>query len=339
MKVKNSLVAIACATFLAACGGGGGSTSTSGTTTPPVVTPPVVVVPPADLQTTVPVPTYAATSQELAFFNAYNDFRSQMGLGKLKQDVKLDQANQNHLAYILANTDLDLAAIDSKTQRPIFHIEDPVRPKFTGVTEKERAAFTNYGGLYVGESGSFGEGAGAVPALNALIATVYHRAGLMFQSPRDIGLAIGNDTHQTVVMTFGYVSTGQRNASDFFGAYPADKQAGVPLTAQLETPNPYTDITYSDYATKTGFPINVVAADNAVIAVTSFTVKEAGATAPLDARLMTSANDPNKYLTSNIVFLVSKSAFKPNTTYNVAFTGTVDGKAVTKAWSFTTAAK
>lgn len=345
MKSKLSLVAVGVALLIAGCGGGGGGGSSApvANNPPPVVTPPVVVppvvTPTSDLQTTVPAPTYAAGTQEYALFTTYNDFRAAMGLGKLKQDIKLDAADQNHLAYILANTDVDYSAVDPKTGRPLFHIEDAARPKFTGVTEKERATATGYTATYVGEVGSYGAGQGAANALNSLIATVYHRAGLMYQNPRDIGIAFGSDTKQTMVMTFGYSTTGQRNASDFVGSYPADKQTGVPLTSFLETPNPYPDITYADYSTKTSFPINIVVETNAALTVATFTVTEQGSTAPLDARLLTAANDPNKYLAGNTAFLVAKSAFKPNTTYTVNFTGAVDGKALVKAWSFTTAAQ
>jgi hypothetical protein len=72
------------------------------------------------------------------------------------------------------------------------------------------------------------------------------------------------------------------------------------------------------------------------LAVTSFTVTQAGQTTPLDARLMTRANDPNNYLSTNVAFLTAKAAFKASTTYNVKFSGTNNGEALTKEWSFTT---
>src|SRR5471030_1579543 len=195
--------------FLVACGGGGGSgggdnsasTSLSTPSTPSTPTGPTVT--PGNLQTTVPTPTYAAGSQELAFYTAYNAFRQAEGLGLLAQNTKLDTADQNHLNYLLTNTDLDFTSIDPATGRPLFHIEDPKRPNFTGVTELDRANFTQYGGAYVGESGSYGSGQGSVSALNLLLGGVYHRAGLMFQGPKDFGIAVGTDALQTTVMTFG----------------------------------------------------------------------------------------------------------------------------------------
>lgn len=341
MKAKLSLIAATISVLLSACGGGGGgSTSTpagAAQTTPPVQTVPTTPsIPTSDLQTTVPASTYQSGSQELTFFNLVNDFRSKLGLGLLAQNSKLDTADQNHLKYLLTNTDVDYSAVDAATGRPKFHIEDPARPNYTGITEVDRANFTQYAGAYLGESGAYGLGQGASYAVNSLIATVYHRSGLMFQAPRDIGIAIGNDANQTVVMTFGYVSKRQSNASDYFGAYPADKQTAVPRVSYVESPNPYPDIALADFATKTSFPINVVTAENSTLVVTSFTVTEQGQSTPLDARLLTKATDPNKELAGNTAFLVGKAPFKPNTSYTVHFEGTTNGVALVKTWTFVT---
>lgn len=356
MKAKLSLIGVTLSVLLAACGGGGGDSApstgggtpvgttptnptTPGTTTPPpAVTPPPVSVTPADLQTTVAAPTYAAGSPELVFFNGLNDFRAKLGLGLLAQNTKLDAANQNHVKYLMTNKDVDFSAVDPKTGRPFFHLEDAARPGFTGVTELDRANYMQYGGTYVGESGAYGRGLGAGVALADLIATVYHRAGLMYQFPRDIGLAVANDQFQTVVMTFGYTTKGQKNASDYFGAYPADKQTNVPRVAYMETPNPMPEVAYADYGTKTSFPINVVSATDTTLTVNSFTVTEAGQTSPLEVRLLTKATDPNNMLTGNAAYIIGKAPFKANTTYNVRFDGAINGVNKVQTWSFTTGA-
>lgn len=344
MKAKLSTVAVACSIFLAACGGGGGggSSTPSNPGTPTGTTPPpVVVTPPAptsDLQTTVPAPTYAAGSQQREFFDTLNDFRAKLGLGLLAQSTKLDAADENHLKYLLTNTDVNFSAVDPKTGRPFFHLEDPARVNYTGITELDRANFTQYGGVYVGETGAYGKGLGAKVALTDLIATVYHRAGLMMQFPRDIGIAVGNDQFQTMVITFGYTSTQQKNEIGYFGAYPADKQTNVPRVAYIETPNPFPEITYEEFNTKTSFPITVTVEARSTLAVTSFTVTEAGQSTPLDVRLITKDTDPNKMTQANIATIVGKAPFKPNTTYNVRFEGSNSGMAVVKAWTFTTGA-
>lgn len=340
MKCRAISLAASCAVVLSACGGGGGNGGSpplpvSTNPTLPVVTSPPVT-PEQDLQTSVPTPTYAANSEELAFFNAYNEFRSQAGLGKLAQSAKLDLAAKNHLNYQAQNPDLDLFATDPATGRAVFHIESPGRPGFTGVQEVDRAKFVQYAGPYVGETGSFGLGKGASKAFGDLLATVYHRAAFMYQSPRDIGIVVGTDKNQTVIVEFGYEAKKQFNASNYVGSYPADKQTGVRLVSATELPNPFADITLAEYAIKTSYPVNVVTAEGTTLAVTSFTITESGQATSLDARLITKANDPNKYVASNYAFLVGKAPFKPNTTYNVVFSGTVNGVALNKSWSFTT---
>jgi hypothetical protein len=335
MKRSSMLVAVLVSVLMSGCGGGGGGGGS--TSAPPVVvTPTIPAAPIQDLQTTVPAPTYAANSEELAFFTAYNAFRAQAGLGLLAQNTKLDLAAQNHLKYQVQNTDLDLFATDPATGRAVFHIESPARPGFTGVQELDRAKFAQYPGLYAGESGSFGLGNGAAKAFGDLLATVYHRAGLMYQAPRDIGITVGSDKNQTVIVEFGYETKGQFNAVTYFGSYPSDKQTGVRLVAASELPNPFPDVALSDYPTKTSYPVSVVSAEGTTLTVTSFTVTEAGQAAALGARLITKDTDPNKFVLGNIAVLVGKAPFKANTVYNVAFSGAVNGAAMTKSWSFGT---
>lgn len=345
MKIKLSLAAVVVVS-LVGCGGGGSSDSPSvGVTPPPVVTPPVVTPPASDLQKTVPSLTYAADSQEFAFVSAYNDFRSKLGLGLLAQSPVLDTASANHLKYVLANDvnsggTVNMSVINATYNRPQFHVEDASKAFFTGIQESDRAKYAGYAAGYAGEQIAFGGGKGASVAFNALVSTVYHRAALMFQFPREIGVAVGTDRSQTLVMEFGYqaAAKGQYNASDFLGAYPADKQIGVPLYAGVETPNPFPELSTAnaDFPTKTSYPINVTIQEGLNLTVGSFTVTEAGQSVPLDVRLMTKANDPNAYLAANTAFIIGKVPFKANTTYNVVFTGTAGNTAVTKSWSFTT---
>jgi uncharacterized protein YkwD len=344
MKFKTSVSAVAAALFLVACGGGGGSGSTTPvTTSPPVTLPaPTPVVTPADLQTSVPPMTYAATSAEAAFISELNKFRQQIGLGLLAQNTLLDKAAQNHLGYVLVNDvrnggTVDMLSIDSSTRRPMWHIEQMDKPQFTGVQEFDRSKAIGYPGAYVGEELSYGGGKGGVVAFAALSGTIYHRVGLMSQGVREVGVAAATDASQTFTLEIGYQSQ-QSNASDFVGTYPASGQTGVGLFTRVETPNPFPDLSTAnaDFPTKTGYPVSVIAKEGVKLEVTTFTITEDGAAASLDTRLMTSDNDPNKYLAGNVAFLVAKGTLKPNTTYAVSFSGRANNTAVTKNWKFTT---
>jgi hypothetical protein len=299
-------------------------------------------VTPGDTQTTVPALTYAANSEEYNFVTALNNFRAQVGLGLLAQNTKLDTASANHLAYLIANDvtnggTVNFNSFDPVTGRSMLHIENGALAKFTGVQEADRAKFAAYDGSYVGEEVAFGGGQGGAVALGTLVQTVYHRAGLMLQNVREIGVAVGTDRSQSVVMELG-LKTNQSVASNYVGVYPSSGQAGVALHAYVEAPNPFPDLSTSnnDFPTKTSFPLSVAVVTGNTIAVTNFTVSEAGQATPLDARLMTRANDPNNYLTSNVAFLTAKAPFKAGTVYNVKFVGTNNGVAFTKEWSFTT---
>jgi uncharacterized protein YkwD len=346
---KLTAVAVALSTLLAACGGGGGDSSTSSaptsppvSTTPstPVVTPPVVT--PGNLQTSVPALTYAPTSQEFAFVTAFNDFRQKLGLGLLAQNTALDLSAQHHLQYVLTNDvnnggTVDMSTNDPATGRSMFHIETVGKPLFTGVQEFDRAKAAGYTGVYAGEELTFGGGKGAAVAFAGIVRTVYHRYGLMFQGPTDIGVAVGQDASQTFDLEFGN-TTEQSVASDYLGTYPSDKQTGVDLFAGVETPNPFPDLSTSnaDFPTKTGYPVSISAKQGATLEVITFTLTESGAGAPLDARILKADNDPNHYLKADAAFLVAKAPLKPNTTYSVAFSGRVNNGLVSKTWTFTT---
>lgn len=346
--IKHTALASAVAVLLVACGGGGGGSSPSTPvgatppTNPTTPTPTTPTVTPGQLQTSVPAMTYAAASEEFAFVTAFNGFRQKMGLGLLAQNTLLDKSAQNHLQYVLTNDvntggTVDMSSIDPTTGRPMFHIETVGKPLFTGVTEFDRAKAAGYTGTYAGEFGAFGGGKGASVAFESLVKTIYHRAGLMFQGPTDVGIAIGQDRSQTFVVEFGNTKA-QFNASDYLGAYPADNQTGVGLYTGVESPNPFPDLSTAnaDFPTKTGYPVSVVSKEGTTLEVLTFTITEAGAAAPLDARMMTKDNDPNKFLASNIAFLVAKSTLKPNTTYSVVFSGRVNNVVVSKNWKFTT---
>ncbi|WP_195763416.1 CAP domain-containing protein [Duganella guangzhouensis] len=289
-----------------------------------------------------PALTYTATSQEYAFVTALNDFRSKVGLGLLAQNIKLDTASTSHLSYLLANDvnnggTVNFNSFDPATGRSMLHIENSVLAKFTGVQEGDRAKFAGYDGSYTGEEVTFGGNQGGAAAFATLAQTVYHRAGLMLQNVREIGVAVGTDKSQTVVMEMG-LKTNQSVASDYVGVYPANGQTGVALHAYVEAPNPFPDLSTAndDFPTKTSYPISVSVVTGNTIAVTTFTVTESGQAAPMDARLMIRSNDPNAYLASNVAFLIAKAPFKSGITYNVRFAGTNNGAAITKEWSFTT---
>ena len=341
---KKTVSAIAVSVALAACGGGGGTASAPASPAPaPVPSPaPTPSATPANLQLTVPALTYATVSAEYAFVSGLNQFRESIGLGLLAQNDLLDKAAGNHLQYVNKNSTeyggpVNMAVIDPGTHRSQYHIENSAYPLYTGVQELERARFAGYSGEYVGEELTFAGGKGGKVALESLVATVYHRAGLMIQSVRDVGVSVGSDQSQTVVLEMGLKSR-QTNASNFVGVYPADKQTGISLHTYVETPNPFPELSTAtdDFPTKTGYPVSVVVKEGVALEVQSFIMTESGAAAPLAGRVLTENSDPNRLLSSNVAFFIASSKLKPNTTYTVTFAGKADNVAIAKNWSFVT---
>lgn len=319
--------ALAAALALTACGGGGGNSTTppvsqtcvNGASDYPTCTPAVT---PANLQTSVPTPTYAQSSQELIAFSEINAFRKSMGLGLLAQNANLDKAAQNHANYVVLNQDFS-------------HNENASKQGFTGGDPTSRASFAGYNSTYVGEMIG---GTNGTVAARGLMNTIYHRNGVAMQEVVDVGMSLNLAWSQPLVVDIGYGKKGQNNASDFITTYPVNGQVDLPLVMYPETPNPLTDVDLynTDYVTKTSSPVSFYAAAGTTIIVNSFTVTQDGQANPLDMRLITQANDVNKYVPSHSVHLVGKAPFRPTTKYNVSFNGTVNGKGVSKTWSFTT---
>jgi uncharacterized protein YkwD len=339
---KLMLTTAAISFVLSGCGGGGSATNPSAVGPATPATPTVPVVTPGDTQSSVPPFNYAAKSEEGAFATALNDFRKSVGLGLLAQNTSLDAAAANHLSYLLVNDKnnggtVDLNTIDPATGRSALHIENPNLPRFTGIQEQDRSKVTGYTGTYTGEEVTFGGGRGGAAALSTLTQTVYHRAGLMLQNVRELGIAVGTDRSQTAVLEMG-LKTAQSVSSDYVGVYPSPDQIGIPLHAYVESPNPFPELSTSnsDFPTKTAFPVSVSIASSNTLAVTSFTITQVGQNTPLNVRVMTRSSDPNGYLEKNVAFAIGNAPFQSGTAYRAKFVGTNNGIAFTKEWTFTT---
>lgn len=325
---------------LTACGGGSTPSSATPPVSPPVTLPPPTVTP-ANLQTTVPNPTYATGSALLQAFTELNSTRQTLGLGLLAQNIKLDTAAFNHANYIVTNFLTDDSVFS--------HNEKSALPGFTGVTPSDRSIFTGYGAAS-GEELSLIQNSinGEIPLspIMLLFNTVYHRAGLLDQCFRDVGLGqasqfdkFGNPFTPFAV-ELGYQTGCQTNASNFLMHYPITGQTAVPLSMTAETPNPLPNlplINGSPDFTKTTSPISITSAAGTTLTMTSLSVTAQGSTTPILLNTITAANDPNpQFARSNWLYFIGNTPFQPNTVYNVAFVGTVNGVNVTQNWSFTT---
>ena len=326
---------------LAGCGSGGNSGPASSnpvatTPTNPAPATPVSTVQAAELQAAAPA-AYPTGSVQAVAFTEFNAFRAIEGLGPVRQNANIDIAAKNHAAYVQTNQ----SGADA-------HHEIAGKPGFTGAEPGDRMAAAGYAGASVTEVIAF-EGIQQT-SVQALLATVFHRNAMMTQGLTDAGIAPGDDNGPTYIDA-GYIKQ-QKNAGDYVGVFPYDKQTGVPMTHHTESPNPFYqefDMTQANVCAKTSYPISIATEASTILKVTSFTVTPEGQSTPLDVRLMTrdSNNQNLQYLGANVAFIVGKAPFTPGTKYTVHFvgsatgtaTGSANGLAIDKTWTFTTDTK
>jgi hypothetical protein len=140
-KLRLALV-IAIGLVVAGCGGGGGGGGGGGSApTPPTPAPtPAPPPPPAlavpltgTLVTSVPAPSYASTSNEMAMLQSLNAMRVASGAGLLQQATTLDVAAFGHLKWLALNGGLT-------------HNQTAGSNGFTGVTPLDRIRAAGFAG-------------------------------------------------------------------------------------------------------------------------------------------------------------------------------------------------
>ena len=331
------------------------------------------IVIPGSLQNYISTPTYALGTDEYDAFYAINTFRNSVGLGYWQQNVYLDQAAANHMAYSVANS----AGLSNPFQNDmeVQNVNGVQTVGWSGITPSARAIAKGYFILentitavnvptaVVGEVYAAGSGANAV---HDMVNTIYHRSGLMAQSTRQIGIA--RDTSGVATpgthwwISHGRLDAGQSVSSNYVGKYPLDQQTNVPLSMTPEYPSVYSNVANFNFATQTSSPVSITTAALVNITAKTFTVTATGSSTPLTGTIWTMQNDPNldinnytqattnlttpptpiPTIPANEVFWVGNAPFLPNTTYTVNFTGTTVlvpyniSNPITLTWSFTT---
>lgn len=333
------------AAILSACGGGGSgggdpvkvpdpvavNKCSNGASDYPTCTPPYIA---ADLQLTVSKPPFADGSEDMRAFDFINDLRSSLGLGKLSYSAELTKAATNHVNYQQINSIVD-------------HFEKPSLVGFTGVSPADRANVVGYSSSFVSEA--IVSGNTKTAAIERLLHSVFHRSTLLDQSWRDMGSGVFNfqDGGASVVINYGYKSP-QRNASDFLMTYPKDGQTNVRLGMCGENPWPFPEVPVTEACTnpkavnglivfemKVGYPVSITIEAKKELKVGKFQIFEAGSNISLPTWLLVHNGTPESP-SKNEAYIASKGGLKPNTKYEVTFSGTSDGFVFNKSWSFTT---
>ena len=322
---------------LIACGGGGGDAPAP----PPAPTPAPAPAPtpsaPIAAQLTVPTPV-GYDADRLAAFNRLNEIRLSAGLGMLAQSTEMDQAAQAHAEWMVAN--------DSFT-----HEEGVGTVDFTGTDWVRRDEAFGYVPVEGGEMIS-ADGSG-LASVDSLVNTAYHRAVMLAFEPVDLGIGWSGLTAASfsdpLVVDMASPGTdatrglGQAAQSAIKGVaiWPLDGAHDVPVRLGLETPNP---VPTQDVLTL-GTPVSITVAEARTIFSDSFVMTNSSTGAVMSVQVLTNQNDPNFLVPESFIAAIPLTALAPSTTYVVVFSGRVvervsgDSEAISRMWSFTTAAQ
>jgi uncharacterized protein YkwD len=316
--VKGAIAAFIAALALAACGGGGsdngsassltgasggGSTGFSGQdASAPVLT----------------------NNIALDGFNWINYRRAQAGVGVLAHNNMLDRSAQAHSDYQRLNND-------------VTHDEDPAKPGFTGATVEARVQAAGYvlAGRYAsGEIIAATNNNSGFYMAEELVTAIYHRFVMFEPLFKDMGSGVATGSSNYHYFTTNLGATNGYSAGlvgNTIVSWPVNGQTGVQTTfnSDFEEPDPVPD------ADNVGYPISIHANLDKTVSVQSFTVRPRGASADLATRLLVKGRDANTTM-SSVAAIVPIAPLAANTTYDVSFSGTVSGTAVSKTWSFTT---
>jgi hypothetical protein len=278
------------------------------------------------LVNSVPAPTYAAASEELAAFNFLNAERSRCGFGLLAQNAMLDVAANGHANYLLVNN-------------AVGHFQDNTKPAFTGNGPGDRATAAGYSWSVILDDFADTTGVNAndlagrgVLALRSLLSAPYHAVDLV--APQlDVGIRVLSSDATGTTGTLGpraitQFATGlahgtfsQKPSSASVQTYPCEGTTGTAYKLTNETPNP---IPGRDLAANpVGQPIIVAVRSGQMIGIASAAmVKRADGSAVALRPAIVYANDPNRMLTPMHAVIIPEAPLEPDTEYIVSVEGT-----------------
>ncbi|WP_225031143.1 CAP domain-containing protein [Paraburkholderia sp. XV] len=311
-------VSFAAAIALSACGGGGGGNGGSpaaGASTPAAATNPA----------NVSTPQYTADSFQLTAFNLLNQQRQQCGFPALQENTALDNAAAAHAQY-------------QGTNNVVSDSEASANPGYTGATYVDRASHFGYTQNvgFVGVSGGFftnatwTEAQYGQQAVYGLISGVYH-IDIAVAPTTAVGIGKVATTfngfpQQWYSMTLADYKPVITNAPLTF---PCQGTTGVAYSAGGEIPTP--PATSGNWGT----PVAVAGNQTDTIVMQTGTMTDASSHV-ITLQVLDSAKDPNKILPAWMGVAYPTTPLSPNSQYTVSLTGTINGTAFSRTFTFTT---
>jgi hypothetical protein len=174
---------------------------------------------------------------------------------------------------------------------------------------------------------------GSTNSLLQLYGSVYHLMGAMSFN-KEVGIGVDNRTTTNVgdantktkpLVINTATPTGsvrQSIGSAGLATFPRGRETGLIPDFGEEDPDPFPDV--DRFKNPYGHPVYMTSGPGTTITLTSGTIAPRGGSA-LATRTLTAANDPQKQLQLNEVFLVPTTRLLDNTTYDVALSGTSTG--------------
>lgn len=309
LRWKHWIPALLSAALLSACGGGGDSGTTPGTSTP------------AGQLTQEPGAPVLSNNIATDGFNWFNYRRSQIGLSPLARNGLIDTAALGHSNYLNLNS-------------TVAHEQVQGKPGFTGVRLGDRLAKAGY--VVTSLQGEVIAGAANTSGFylaEELVTAIYHRFVIFEPLFKEGGAGAAVSTSGYAYFTTdlaGNRSYGPGLAAGQIVTYPFSGQdkVAISFSSDNESPDP---VPNQDVV---GYPISVHANYGTSVSVTAFSIRQRGAGTDLPVRLLTSGNDVHTPVSA--ASIIPLAPLTANTSYDVAFTGKVNGADLTHNWSFST---
>ncbi len=318
-------------TFTAVCSGGASKTSTVSQTDADAQCPA-----PSTLVGSVPAATYIAGSEELAAFSLLNAERSRCGFGLVAQNSQLDTSARSSADWLTANNYGG-------------HIQAAGTPGFTGVTSQDRNAAAGYSSSnaresYTDVSGTNSKTGEGQRSVRDLLVAPYHMTAMLSDS-RDVGVAVRNATDSASVYGPRVISMFEFSSKDSAGpqsldstavaTYPCDGSVGVARELTGEEPNPVPGRNLA--ASPLGTSLYIAVRRNNVLIISSATlIRVVGGAAVALRPVVTSSNDPYGTFRTHEAYIAADVPLSANTAYQAIVTGTNNGLAFSRSFTFTT---
>ncbi|MHB8571812.1 MAG: hypothetical protein ACYDAY_02490 [Candidatus Dormibacteria bacterium] len=252
-----------------------------------------------------------------------NQARVTAGLPPLTELSALDQSTEAHAFYYLFNS------ADASTRDLGIHLEEARLPGFTGAQVYEREQHFGYAPARAGED--ITHAGNPEQSISDWVDSVYHRFPIMAPETVTVGYTAAAIADLPIeVMDFGMGPSVR--GSDQVVVYPADGQTGVSRCfTGNELPDPTPEAT-RDHLYPVGYPVTATFPASAAV-----TISSGGLSDKTGAEVPSWQLAPGTgYMGSNWA-LLARAELAAGATYTVHLAGSIDGRAFTRQWSFTTA--